>query len=199
MLKAAADEALAQSATLAADLFAAAVEAGADRRQLAARRAHAVAPAGDLDQVLLLADGVLSDPVVPDRPLAISVASAALAHRGLLDRGAHLARRGAGSDGTGNERDHRGLTHRGALATGQAAGLLEPVGETTFLPDTPAALTALVALYGWLLMVRGKLGAARRRPRALGGRRRSAGFGMGRARASHWCGTRSASHAPAAG
>ena len=29
----------------------------------------------------------------------------------------------------------------------RAAGLLEPVRETTLLPDTPAALTALVALH----------------------------------------------------
>ncbi|MDQ3989810.1 MAG: LuxR C-terminal-related transcriptional regulator, partial [Actinomycetota bacterium] len=238
VLEAAAEEALAQSATLAAELFAGAVEAGADRRQLAARRAHAVALAGDLDQALRLADGVLSDPLAPDRPLAVTVASAALAHRGLLDRSANLARSlpvdaATGPAlavpalvGTGVLDDARAvleaitgvpasatlfaeaqvLMARGMVETivgsptaalsqlARSAGLLEPVGKTSLLPDTPAALTALVALHcgelstadsalrravteklggrpaqlrhlllhGWVLMARGKLGAARR-------------------------------------
>ena len=193
VLEAAADEALTQSSTLAAELFAGAVEAGADRRALAARRAHAVALSGDLDQALRLTDEILCDPDAPGRERAISVASAALAHRGLLANSADMARSlpvagargpalavpalvGTGAledaqavlDAVTSGRNSRASTifaeaevlmAKGMLATlgssptaalsqlGRAAVLLEPVGDVTLLPDTPAALTAVVALH----------------------------------------------------
>jgi DNA-binding CsgD family transcriptional regulator len=191
VLERAGDEALGQSPTLAAELFAATLDAGASSRALAARHAQAVALAGDLDQALRLADPIVSDPAAPDWERAVRVVAAVLAHRGLPARSAQLYRSlpadavgGAALGvpaliGTGelaqaqevldadDASARRGATllagaeilmARGMLATvtgtstaalsqlAGAAALLEPAGETVLLADTPAALTAVVAL-----------------------------------------------------
>ncbi|MFN2494819.1 MAG: helix-turn-helix transcriptional regulator, partial [Pseudonocardiaceae bacterium] len=191
VLEMAGDEALSQSPALAAELFAGTVDAGAAPKALAARRAQAVALAGDLDQALRLADEVISDPAAPDRERGVAVAAAILAHRGLPTRSAELYRSlpaetvggtllavpaligigalgqaravlDASDDGASRAptllAGAETLMARGMLATitathtaalsqlARAAALLEPAGQTILLPDTPAALTAVVAL-----------------------------------------------------
>ncbi|MGH3751536.1 MAG: LuxR C-terminal-related transcriptional regulator [Pseudonocardiaceae bacterium] len=188
VLERAGDEALRQSPALAAELYAATIDAGASAKALAARHAQAVALAGDLDQALRLADQVVSDPAGPDRERGVSVVAAVLAHRGLLAHSAQLylslpaggaalgvpaligtgalaqacAVLDAADAATGRSTTLTTgaeiLMARGMLATvtgtatgalsqlARATALLEPAGETMLLPDTPAALTAVVAL-----------------------------------------------------
>ncbi|HWC78552.1 MAG TPA: LuxR C-terminal-related transcriptional regulator [Pseudonocardiaceae bacterium] len=98
-LEAAGDEALADSAEAAGQLFDAAIAAGAAPGRLAARRAEAAALRGDLDTALRLADRALADGPVGDRDRAAGVAASVLAHRGMLAEGAALCR-GSGP-GTG--------------------------------------------------------------------------------------------------
>jgi DNA-binding CsgD family transcriptional regulator len=191
VLSAAADEALAGSPALAADLLRDAVHAGAPPREVAGRRARALALAGDLDEALRVGDPVVADPHAPGREDATLAAAAVLAGRGLLARSAELYRglsAGAavlavpalvadgaadearavlaGAPGTGTLLDGAAaLMARGMLATvsatastalsqlARAAALLEPVAPTVLLPDTPAALTAVVALQSGELSV----------------------------------------------
>ncbi|MDQ4105444.1 MAG: LuxR family transcriptional regulator, partial [Actinomycetota bacterium] len=197
VLERAGDEALLQSPTLAAELFAGTIDAGAASRTLAARHAQATALAGDLDQALRLADQIVSDPAAPDRERGVRVVAAVLAHRGLPARSAELycslpAGAAGGTVlavpaliGTGElaraqavldaaDGGNAGATlmagaeilmARGMLATvtgtstaalsqlARAAALLEPAGQTVLVPDTPAALTAVVALQSGELMV----------------------------------------------
>ncbi len=198
VLERAGDEALRQSPALAAELFAATIDAGASSPALAARHSQAVALAGDLDQALRLADQVVSDPAAPDRERGIRVIAAVLAQRGLPARSAELYRSlPAGAAGgallavpaligigelaqaqtvldAADADTFRGATMlagaeilmaRGMLATvtgtstaalsqlARAALLLEPAGETVLLADTPAALTAVVALQSGELTV----------------------------------------------
>lgn len=189
VLSAAAAEVLDTSPELAVDLLADAVRAGAPPREVAGRRALALALAGNLDEALRGGDAVAADPAAPGREDATVAAAAALAHRGLLGRSADLCR-GLGPAAavravpglvvTGAVDEARAvlaaagsapgtlldgavtLMARGVLATVSAAGkgvgpaalsqlaravaLLEPVAATVLLPDTPAALTAAVAL-----------------------------------------------------
>ena len=189
VLSAAAAEALDTSPELAVDLLADAVRAGAPPREVAGRRALALALAGNLDEALRGGDAVAVDPTAPGREDATVAAAAALAHRGLLGRSADLCR-GLGPAAavravpglvvTGAVDEARAvlaaagnapgtlldgavtLLARGMLATvsatgrcagpaallqlARAAALLEPVAATVLLPDTPAALTAAVAL-----------------------------------------------------
>jgi DNA-binding CsgD family transcriptional regulator len=186
--KTAGDEALAESPALAAQLFAAAVEAGEPALALAARRAEAAALSGDLDSGLRLADQAIAAEAAVDRAHGASVAAAVLAHRGLLGSSTEWYRwAGEGSAvpfaalgliGTGRlaEADEL-LSQPGsggpptllagaarqlaqgvresvagsattALATlTRAAVLIEPLGRNVLLPDTPAALAALVAMH----------------------------------------------------
>lgn len=186
VLSTAADEALDSAPELAADLLADAVRAGAPQREVAGRRALALALAGDLDEALRVADPVMADPGAPGREPATVAAAAALAHRGLLARSVDLCR-GLGPAGavravpglvvTGAVDEARAvlaaagtgcgtlldgaaaLMARGMLASvsasgpaalsqlARAAAMLEPVAPTVLLPDTPAALTAVVALH----------------------------------------------------
>jgi len=185
------DEALPSSPALAAELFAAAVEAGAVPARVAARRACAVALAGDLGAALRFADHAIADPNAPDRERAVAVASAALTHRGLLTHSADLIRKLPGDRpaaavlavpalvGVGATAEARAVLDaaeadrgaatlldgaatmmaRGMLTTitgaaspalsqlAGAARMLEPVAPSVLLPDTPEALTALVALH----------------------------------------------------
>ncbi|MEV4625386.1 LuxR C-terminal-related transcriptional regulator [Micromonospora sp. NPDC049523] len=184
-IEAAAEEALAEQPSLAADLFAAAAAAG---RPTAARQAYAAALAGDLDTALRLADRLVGAADADDRRDGATVAATALAHRGQLGRGAELYRwsnvpssaafAAVATIGTGHVAEPDApapqpstdgpptlltsaalLTVRGvretltgpptaALSTlVQAAALLEPAGRTVLLPDSPAALAALVALH----------------------------------------------------
>lgn len=177
--EAAAAEALPTDPALAANLYAAAVTAGRAPVAVGARRAHALALAGDLDGALRLADQVLTTEQAPDRTTAATVAAAALAHRGQLGRSAELYRwagssqfAALGSTGVGELVDAAGETGpptslSSAISlmaqglhesvTGQpttalstvvrAATTLEPVGRAVLLPDSPAALGALLALH----------------------------------------------------
>ncbi len=198
VLERAGDEALRQSPALAAELFAATIDAGASTQALAARHAQAVALAGNLDQALRLADRVVADPAAPDREQGIRVIAAVLAQRGLPARSAELycslpasaaggallavpaligigeltqaqAVLDAADAGTGRSATMLAgaeiLMARGMLATvtgtstaalsqlARAALLLEPAGESVLLADTPAALTAVVALQSGELTV----------------------------------------------
>jgi DNA-binding CsgD family transcriptional regulator len=204
------DEALRECLPVAADLYDAAVEAGAPPLALGARRAEAALFAGDLDAALRRADQVLAEPAAVDgdaaRP-AVAVAAAVLAHRGMLGRGAELYRWLAGQPFGGptllavpalvgigaldEAREAMDAASGGAgrsptvlagaealLAHGihdtvagtptaalsqltRAAVLLESSGRAALLPDTPAALAALVALHcGELDVAQSVLGQA---------------------------------------
>ncbi|MFI7675626.1 LuxR C-terminal-related transcriptional regulator [Actinophytocola sp. NPDC049390] len=186
--EAAAAEALPVDPALSARLYEAAVTAGRPPLQVAARRAEALALAGDLDGALRLADEVITTESAAQRRHAAGVAAAALAHRGQLFRGAQLYR-WAGTEegkqlaalglvGVGDLADARELRSQTSsdgpptslssalalMANGlhesvagtpttalsmmvRAAGLLEPVGRGVLLPDSPAALGALLALH----------------------------------------------------
>jgi DNA-binding CsgD family transcriptional regulator len=186
--EAAAEEALTDDPALAAQFFAAAVNAGGPVSGLACRWARAAALASDLDSALRLADRVIAEEASPDRREGARVAATALAHRGQLGRSAELYRwAGSGSAG--------GFATVGLIGTGQLAGaqqllvaaqsddpptllsgaaslmahgvhesvagsatsalhhlvrsatLLEPAARGVLLPDSPAALAALVALH----------------------------------------------------
>jgi DNA-binding CsgD family transcriptional regulator len=204
------DEAMRDGLPAAADLFAAAVEAGAPPLPLAARRAEAALIAGDLDAALRRADQVLAEPAAAGdgaAERAVAVAAAVLAHRGMLSRGAELYRWLAAQPfggpallavpamvGTGaldEARDVLAAAPGGAgqaptvlagaealLAHGvydtvagtptaalsqltRAAVLLEASGRAALLPDTPAALAALVAIHcGELDVAQSVLGRA---------------------------------------
>jgi DNA-binding CsgD family transcriptional regulator len=200
ILATAGDEALRESPSLAARLYAEAVHAGAPAINLAARRAEALALTGDLDGALRLTDRVVGDRTAPDRVRAALVAAAVVAHRGLLARSAELYRwsgaaAGGASAGPITPLSVPALIGTGALteahkvlapvdttptvggpyptllagaaslmaqgmydsvagsptsalsALTRAAVLLEPAGPTVLLPDTPAALAALVGLH----------------------------------------------------
>ncbi len=186
--EAAAGEALPVDPALAARLYEAAVTAGRPPLEVGARRAEALALAGDLDGALRLADEVITTDTAPDRRHAAGVAAAALAHRGQLARSAQLYR-WSGTDeakhfatlgmlGVGELTDARNLRaestsdgpptslssaialmaqgmHESVTGTPtaalsmmvRAAGMLEPVGRGVLLPDSPAALGALLALH----------------------------------------------------
>ncbi len=172
---------------LAARLVAA-VQAGTPLRDVAGKLGRLAALAGDRDGALRLADLTLSDPDAPDQDIAVTVAAAVLAGRGLLSRSATLHRWYAGRTGsstaaavpallgTGDLEGARAafagaasgaptcdaatqlLVAEGLLesVTGapsaalsmlaRAAKLLEPMGRSVLLADSPAALTAVVAL-----------------------------------------------------
>jgi len=186
--EAAAGEALPIDPALAARLYEAAVTAGRPPLAVGARRAEALALAGDLDGALRLADEVITTETAAQRRLAAGVAAAALAHRGQLARSAALYR-WSGTDeakhfatlgllGVGELAEARGLRaestsdgpptslssaitlmaqglHESVAGTPtaalsmlvRAAGMLEPVGRGVLLPDSPAALGALLALH----------------------------------------------------
>lgn len=164
------------------------VQAGTPLRDVAGRLARLAALSGDRDGALRLADLTLADTTAPDQEVAVDVAAAVLAGRGLLTRSAalhrwHASRTGVPSPaavpallGTGDLDGARAaLAGSGAGAptcdaatqslvadglltsvTGapsaalsmlaRAAKLLEPMGRSVLLPDSPAALTAVVAL-----------------------------------------------------
>jgi DNA-binding CsgD family transcriptional regulator len=186
--EAAAAEALPVDPALAAKLYEAAVTAGQPPLQVAARRAEALALAGDLDGALRLADEVITTEAAAGRRHAAGVAAAALAHRGQLFRSAQLYRWSGTEEGKqlatlgllgiGDLADARELRasvsadgpptslssaitlmagglHESVTGTPttalsmmvRAAGLLEPVGRGVLLPDSPAALGALLALH----------------------------------------------------
>ncbi|MGQ0468115.1 MAG: LuxR C-terminal-related transcriptional regulator, partial [Sporichthyaceae bacterium] len=172
---------------LAARLVAA-VQNGTPLREVAAKLGRLAALAGDRDGALRLADLALADSSAPDRDVAVTVAAAVLAGRGLLSRsaalhrwyvesaggatpaavpallgtgdlaGARAAFAGAGSGPPTCEGATQSLIAEGLLesVTGapsaalsmlaRAARLLEPMGRSVLLADSPAALTAVVAL-----------------------------------------------------
>jgi len=186
--EAAAAEALPVDPALAARLYEAAVTAGRPPLAVGARRAEALALAGDLDGALRLADEVITTEAAAGRRHAAGVAAAALAHRGQLLRSAQLYRWSGTEEGKqfatlgllgiGDLTDARELRASASadgpptslssaitlLAGGllesvagtpttalsmvvRAAGMLEPVGHGVLLPDSPAALGALLGLH----------------------------------------------------
>lgn len=177
--EAAAAEALPNDPALAAKLYAAAVTAGRPPVGVGARRAEALALAGDLDGALRLADQVITTEQAPNRKEAATVAAAALAHRGQLGRSAELYRwagsrhfaalgsigvgelvEAAGDEGPPTSLSsaislmaqglHESVTGTPTTALSKmvrAAATLEPVGRAVLLPDSPAALGALLALH----------------------------------------------------
>jgi len=186
--EAAGDEALAESPKLAAELYSAAIAAGAPASALAGRRAQAASLFGDFDTALRLADGVVAGADEADRAHAANVAGTVLAHRGLLGASAELYRWSGSASGTAfavigligtgqlteaqrlladHRRSgppvlatsaaaqmaqgvHQSVTQGAASALAtltRASSMLEPVGSAELLPDTPAALAALVALH----------------------------------------------------
>lgn len=184
--EAAAAEALPADPALAAKLYEAAVTAGRPPLDVAARRAEALALAGDLDGALRLADEVITTESAPLRRHAAGVAAAALAHRGQLFRSAQLYRwtgtdegarfatiglLGVGEDAGEPHREstsdgpptslssaltlmtnglHESVTGTPTKALSllvRSAAMLEPVGRGVLLPDSPAALGALLALH----------------------------------------------------
>lgn len=186
--EAAAEEALPTDPALAAKLYEAAVTAGRPPLEVGARRAEALALAGDLDGALRLADQVITTENAARRRHAAGVAAAALAHRGQLARSAQLYRWSGSEEakhfaalgmlGVGDLAEARELRAQstsdgpptslssaialmaqglhesiaGAPTTAlsmvvRAAGMLEPVGRGVLLPDSPAALGALLALH----------------------------------------------------
>lgn len=186
--EAAAAEALPTDPALAAKMYEGAVTAGRPPLDVGARRAEALALAGDLDGALRLADQVITTESAPLRRHAAGVAAAALAHRGQLARSAQLYRwsgteNGArfaalGLVGVGAVTEARELReastsdgpptslssaialmaqglHESVTGTPttalsmmvRAAGMLEPVGRGVLLPDSPAALGALLGLH----------------------------------------------------
>lgn len=184
--EAAAAEAMPADPELAARMYAAAVAAGRPPVQVGARRAEALALAGDLDGALRLADEVITNEQAPDRPVAAGVAAAAFAHRGQPRRSAQLYRWSRVADdfaaigliGVGEVTEARTLLEKstsdapptslasaislmahglhesvtGAPMTAlsmlvRSAGMLEPVGAGVLLPDSPAALGAILALH----------------------------------------------------
>ncbi|MGQ0844932.1 MAG: LuxR C-terminal-related transcriptional regulator [Sporichthyaceae bacterium] len=165
-----------------------AVQNGTPLREVAGKLGRLAALSGDRDGALRLADLTLADDSAPDRDIAVTVAAAVLAGRGLLSRSAALHRWYAGRDGaatpaavpallgTGDlagartafagsggalptcESATQALIAEGLLESVQgapsaalsmlarAARLLEPMGRSVLLADSPAALTAVVAL-----------------------------------------------------
>ncbi|MGC7094047.1 helix-turn-helix domain-containing protein [Amycolatopsis lurida] len=195
--EAAAEEALGSDPALAARLLEAAVAAGRPAAELGARRAEAVALAGDLDGALRLADEVIASSAATGRAEGARVAATALTHRGQLGRSAELlqwsgtrrsrafaaisliatGRRAEAerelekaAEGGGDEPPTllsgalssvaRGVVESvggaptAALSTlVSSAEMLEPVGRAVLLPDSPAALGALVALHSGELTI----------------------------------------------
>ena len=179
---AAAGEALPADPALAARLYAAAITAGRPAVEVGARRAEALALAGDLDGALRLADQVITTESAPHRRDAATVAATALAHRGQLARSAQLYRWagtpeahhfatlatiGIGDKADALELDGPPTSLASAISlmaqglqesvTGtpttalsmlvRAAATLEPVGRGVLLPDSPAALGAILGLH----------------------------------------------------
>ncbi len=206
VLEQAADDALHRGRPAARVLYEAAVGAGKPALDLADRRAEAALTAGDLDAALAFADQVLTARSrVGDEQItrAVTVAAAALAHRGLLARSAELHRWSAARPdaapavaavpaliGTGALAEaedvlssastsggaaptvlagaenlvargvHRAVTGSATAALSdltRAAALLAPSGRAALLPDTPAALAALVGLHCGELDVAGSV------------------------------------------
>ncbi|GLY05096.1 LuxR C-terminal-related transcriptional regulator [Actinoplanes sp. NBRC 101535] len=184
--EAAGEEALGDDPALAAELFEAAAGAG---RTTAARRALAIALAGDLDHASRLTDQVLSAGTPEQRAEAAYVAAAVLAHRGQTTQAVRLYEwagsgvaagfAAVGLVATGrlaeaerlvrpDETSARPPTSLSAAATlmargtaesvtgppaaalstlVQAAAMIIPAGPSTLLPDSPAAVGALVAMH----------------------------------------------------
>lgn len=92
-LESAGDELLATDPAEASRRYAAAVEAGADRTSLEARRAHAAWAAGDVRDAERLVDRLLGRGESPDVCRGIEVAAAVWARQGLLRRSAEAYER----------------------------------------------------------------------------------------------------------
>ncbi|GAA4058876.1 helix-turn-helix transcriptional regulator [Agromyces indicus] len=97
-LERAGDELLSVDAAEAARRYAAAVEAGADRVALEARRAHAAWAAGDVREAERLVDRFLARPHAEDVCRGVGVAAAVWARQGLLARSADAYERLSGED-----------------------------------------------------------------------------------------------------
>lgn len=190
-LEKAGDRALEHDPGLAVQLYGEALLAGADEPSVAARRARAALASGDLDSAGRIIDGLFVCPDPPDLPLAVDVAAAVWAQRGMLarsadvyrwlgvervgtaahsaavvmigcgDRDGALAMRPAGwspgsptlvavaqaQTGQGIMESLAADPHQGLPTLIHASDMLNASGSTVPLPDTPAALAALLALH----------------------------------------------------
>ncbi|MEW9872875.1 LuxR C-terminal-related transcriptional regulator [Arthrobacter sp. HS15c] len=89
-LEGAGNKALERDPGLAAQLYDEALLAGADEWATAARRAHAASATGDLDTADRIIEGLFVRPEPPDLRLAVDVAAAVWAQRGMLGRSADV-------------------------------------------------------------------------------------------------------------
>jgi DNA-binding CsgD family transcriptional regulator len=143
---AAGNELLRESPELARQWYDLAVQAGAERVALAARRAEAAFLVGDPGDALALADAVVGDTKAPDRNRGLVVAAAALAVRG------HWTRSAATFERVGElARGRLAVVARlqavpGHLATGDVERARRVVTEAEKLLDRPAPLHAESAL-----------------------------------------------------
>ncbi|WP_327224251.1 helix-turn-helix transcriptional regulator [Kibdelosporangium aridum] len=174
---AAAHESLTEDPALSAKLFAAAVSAGRPVAQCAAGWAHASALAGDLDSAMRLADQAISgseDKADGARVAATALAHRGQLGRSaeLYRWSGDTSFAAIGLIGTGQLVDVDSPDGLPTLLSGaaslmaqgvresvcgspvdalsslvRAAGLLEPAGRGVLLPDSPAALAALVGLH----------------------------------------------------
>ncbi|WP_237774307.1 helix-turn-helix transcriptional regulator [Actinosynnema sp. ALI-1.44] len=174
---AAAHESLTEDPASSAKLFAAAVSAGRPLAQCAAGWAHASALAGDLDSAMRLADQAISsseDKASGARVAATALAHRGQLGRSaeLYQWSGDVSFAAIGRIGTGTLVDLTAADELPTLLSGaaslmaqgvresvrgssvdalsslvRAAGLLEPAGRGVLLPDSPAALAALVGLH----------------------------------------------------
>jgi DNA-binding CsgD family transcriptional regulator len=123
-----------------ASLLAEAVRAGAPVETVAGRMSRATALTGDLDYALRLADRAVGDPNAADRDVAITVAAAILAGRGMLSRSAALHRWFAGPTGTPAVAAVPAL-----LGTGDLAGATAATNGGTGAPTLGEGVETLLA------------------------------------------------------
>lgn len=117
-LEQAADTALATDPGLAAALYAESILAGASELPNAAKRAHALLATGELDAAGRLVDRLLALPDPNNGNLAVDVAAAVWAHRGMLARSADTYA-WIGPERTGNSAPLAALA---MIGTGDVAG-----------------------------------------------------------------------------
>lgn len=140
VLVAGADEAV--EPRVVAGLLAEAVRAGAPVESVAAQMARATALNGDLGYALRLADRAIGDATAADRDVAVTVAAAVLAGRGMLGRGAALHRWFAGEGAPASPAAVPALLGTGDLAGAVAAATPVPARTAPTLSDGVETLLA---------------------------------------------------------
>ncbi|WP_237774272.1 helix-turn-helix domain-containing protein [Actinosynnema sp. ALI-1.44] len=177
VLTTAAHEAASHDSVLAAEMFGAAVSAGQPLPDVATGWAHAAALSGDLDTALRLADQAIANQDGAGASISAAalahrgqwarsarlyswaqeptfaqiasyaVGSFAVAPPARADRPPTALDGAAGLMADGIRQSVSGDPMAALSSLVQAAALLEPAGQDALVPDTPAALGALVALH----------------------------------------------------